>query len=41
MPTSSEEIIQTDNRTNKNIKGSDKHIKNNNNNVLKRTYTFK
>ena len=44
MPTSSEEIIQTDNRTNKNIKetsDSNKNIKNNNNNALKRTYTFK
>ena len=44
MPTSSEEIIQTDNRANKNMKetnNSDKHIKKNNNNVLKRTYTFK
>jgi hypothetical protein len=45
MPTSSEnEIIQTDNRMNKNIKeknGSDNHIKNTNNNTLKRTYTLK
>lgn len=44
MPTSSEnEIIQTDNRMNKNIKdknGSDNHI-NNVNNTLKRSYTLK
>ena len=44
MPTSSEEIIQTDNKMNKNIKetnGLDNYIKNNVNNLLKRTYTLK